>query len=101
MDELDRIKTLESELAAELEKARREGEAGVEKAEAGRKTVVAEARRRAESEAGAAMREAAARADAECARIKAESDKELKELGSMYKKNYSKAVGYVLKELGA
>jgi vacuolar-type H+-ATPase subunit H len=100
MDELTRIKALEAELAAELEKARREGEAKVEKAKACRKEVIAKACSNAEARVKRMVEESVVKANAECERINAETGGEIRRLRGKYMKNSSNAVKYVLKELG-
>ena len=97
---MTRIKALEAELASELEKARRDGEAKVEKARAGGKDVIAKACGNAEAGVRRMVEESTVKANAECVRISAETGEEVKRLRDRHRRNSPKAVDYVLKELG-
>ncbi len=101
MEDLKRIKELEAELTAEVEKARREAVELVENAKASRGSVIDEEVGAAEKDAGEMMDEAVRKADAECEKIADESEKELKRLRKGYERNRGAAVEHVLEELGA
>ena len=100
MDDLDRIKALEAQLAVELDEAAAEARSIVEAASASKKEVVGSAVLEAEARARGVVAEAEARARREAADIRAGYLADLKALEAKSMVNFERAVLYVLGELG-
>ncbi|MBD3387733.1 MAG: hypothetical protein GF416_01680 [Candidatus Altiarchaeales archaeon] len=96
MDELDRIKKIESDLKAGLEKAREDADRRIEEARASRKGILDSAARKAEEEVEAMISESASKAGEESKRILSEADDEILQVRSRMHANSAKAVEYVV-----
>ena len=101
MDDLVRIKSLESRLASDLEAARKDAASRVEAAKSSRDGIVDEAARGAQARAKELVDEAVKVAQAEAEEIRGKSDEDVRVLQDRYSKNSAAAVKCVLKGIGA
>ena len=96
-----RIKELETQLASEIEVAKKEAAQRIEGAKASRQAAFDTAAKKAQEEADGLMSEAVSKANAESEKISSRAESEVKALREKHSKNRKKAVEYILKELGA
>ena len=100
MEELNRIKALEADLAAGVEGAKAQGQRLVEEARARREQTIGKARSEAEWEAGRVASAKEASALGRAREILAAADDSVRRLSDSYSRNKGAAVELILRELG-